>query len=258
MPHSSSPPAGLLTRVPSPRVHTALANAWQAEGELREPYGGGAAELPGVRVMASGLPLPQWNSGDVHSACFDLDAVRAWYAGHGLPFGLRVPAGMQWRHGGTKLTRQRCMVLTRAAFRPAPLPPGVRVRRAGPADVDTFAYVDAMAFGDPVGQARSWCRPQLASGDPRFSLLLAELDGDPVAVATAVRAGRHTAVFGVGVLAGARRRGIGGAVTSWLAKAAFTTGADLAVLNPDTPRAARLYASLGFVETGGLDVYVGL
>lgn len=251
-------PADLLTRVPATRVHAALADAWQAEGTMRESHGGGAAELPGVRVMASGLPHPQWNSGDVHRPDFDMDAVREWYAARDQRFGLRVPSGMEWRHSGTKATRQRCMALTRAAFRPVLPPRGIIVRRAGPADVDAFAYVDATAFGDPVERNRAWCEPQLTSGDPRFSLMIAALGSDPVGVATAVRAGHHTAVFGVGVLPGARRRGIGGALTSWLVRDAFAAGAALAVLNPDTPRAARLYAALGFVETGGLDIYVDL
>jgi predicted GNAT family acetyltransferase len=35
-------------------------------------------------------------------------------------------------------------------------------------------------------------------------------------------------------------------------------GAELAHLHADTPAAARVYARLGFEDTGGLDVYVDL
>ena len=47
------------------RVRTAHADAWAAEGVLREPMGGGVLTLSGIRVMASGLPQPQWNGADV-------------------------------------------------------------------------------------------------------------------------------------------------------------------------------------------------
>ena len=50
------------------RVRTAHADAWAVEGALREPHGGGAATLPGIRLMASGLPHAQWNSADVTNA----------------------------------------------------------------------------------------------------------------------------------------------------------------------------------------------
>jgi len=66
------------------RVRTAHADAWAVEGALREPYGGGAATLRGIRVMASGLPHAQWNSADVTAPEADLDAardaVRPWLA----------------------------------------------------------------------------------------------------------------------------------------------------------------------------------
>jgi ribosomal protein S18 acetylase RimI-like enzyme len=62
-------------------------------------------------------------------------------------------------------------------------------------------------------------------------------------------------IFGVGVLEHARRRGVGGALTTWLLERTFAGGATFAHLNPDTDAAARLYARLGFIETIGLDVY---
>lgn len=225
---------------------------------MRQPFGGGAADLPGVRVMSSGLGDARWNSGDVHHPGFDLDAVRAWYLERGELFGLRVPCGMEWRHGGTKVSRQRCMALSPRVFRPAPVPAGVSFRKAGPADVETFARLDAESFGDPLERTREWCTPQLLSLDPRFTLALAELGGEPVGVATCVHTGGSAAVFGVGVVPGARERGIGGALTSRLVRHAFEAGAALVVLNPETPRAGRLYAGLGFLETGGLDIYVNV
>ena len=74
------------------RVWTAQGDAWQAEGRRRVALGGGAAELPGIRVMASGLPHAQWNSGDVSDPTrVDVETVRDWYAsrahGRGVPWG---------------------------------------------------------------------------------------------------------------------------------------------------------------------------
>ena len=45
-------------------------------------------------------------------------------------------------------------------------------------------------------------------------------------------------------------------MTVHLVRWARAEGADLAWLNPDDDRAARLYARLGFREVAGFDVYV--
>jgi len=246
------------------RVWTAHGDAWQAEGRLRAPQGGGAADLPGVRLMASGLPHPQWNNGDVSDpALVPIEDVRAWYAaragGAGVPWGMRVPAGMAFGHG-RRLFRKRCMALAPAAFRPGATSSGVRIAVAQPADAGAVAGIDATAFGDPVDRIRPWVEPHL--GAAGFTVALAALDGEPVGIATAIgtdgRAGPCVGIFGVGVSERARRRGIGGALTSWLLERAFADGATLAHLNPNDDAAARLYARLGFVESAGLDVYVDL
>src|SRR4051812_25374271 len=72
-------------------VRAAHGDAWQVLGVA------GTADLPGVRLSASGLPHPQWNSGDVDDpGLVDVDAVRRWYADRGVPWGLRLPAGAPW------------------------------------------------------------------------------------------------------------------------------------------------------------------
>jgi ribosomal protein S18 acetylase RimI-like enzyme len=245
-------------------VWTAHGDAWQAEGRLRAQLGGGAAELPGIRLMASGLPHPQWNNGDVTDAALvPWDEVRAWYAaradGAGVPWGVRVPAGIPLPRG-RMLFRKRCMALLPNGSRALDLPAGVRIRMATTADVDAISRVDAAAFGGSVEVTRRWIEPHL--GAPGFTVVLAELEGEVAGIATAIRtegmAGSCAGIFGVGVLESARRRGIGSALTSWLVLRAFADGATLAHLNPDTDAAERLYARLGFVATAGFDVYVEL
>ena len=245
-------------------VWTAHGDAWQAEGRLREPLGGGVAEFPGVRLMASGLPHAQWNNGDVTDpAAVPVEDVRAWFAaragGAGVPWGIRVPASRPFMHGRL-LLRKRCMALRPDGLRAAKVPSAIEIGVATVADVDAVAQVDARAFGDPVEQIRPWVAPHL--GAPGFTVALARLDDEPVGVATAIltddRAGLCVGIFGVGVLERTRRRGIASALTSWLLERAFAQGATLAHLNPDGDGAACLYARLGFVETAGLHVYTDL
>jgi GNAT superfamily N-acetyltransferase len=214
--------------------------------------------------MASGLPHAQWNNGDVTDpARVDVEAVRAWYAarahGDGVPWGVCVPVGSHFAHG-RHVFRKRCMALLPQQFRAVPASSGVTIGEAQPADVDTFARIDAAAFAGTVEETLPWVAPHF--GATGFIVALATLDGEPVGVATAIhtedRAGSCVGIFGVGVLEHARRRGIGAAMTSWLLEKDFARGATLAHLNPDSEAAARLYARLGFIETAGLDVYCGL
>jgi len=255
---------GTNTEALDARVHTAHGDAWQAEGRLRESFGGGACELPGVRLMASGLPHPRWNNGDVTDPeRFAVEEARAWYSsragGSGVPWGVRVPAGRPFSHGRF-LFRKRCMVLLPDQYKVPGRLAGVEVGLAAPADVDKVAAIDAAAFGDPVEQTRAWVEPHL--GAPRFAVALARLHGEAVGVATAIvtddQAGLCVGIFGVAVLPHARRQGIGTALTSWLLTLAFDQGVALAHLNPDSETAARVYARLGFTETRGLDVYSDL
>jgi GNAT superfamily N-acetyltransferase len=96
----------------------------------------------------------------------------------------------------------------------------------------------------------------------RATVALALLDAEPVGTAYALRSdGRASPapyLAGVGVLPDARRRGVAGAMSSWLLDRAFAGGAELAHLHPDSDEAARIYARLGFVEVDGFDIYADL
>jgi len=165
-----------------------------------------------------------------------------------------VPAELPWAHG-RKLFRMRLMGLAAEAFVPAPSVPGLGIRAATRADLDTVVSLDAAAFGGEP--QRAWTEPQL--GAAPVETALATLDGEPVATAYAIRsdgrAGPCLYLAGVGVVPHARRRGIGAAVSSWLLERGFAAGAGLAHLHPDSDAAARVYARLGFRETAGFDVY---
>src|SRR5919107_1311530 len=205
------------------RVRAAHADAWQEQGRLRVPYGGGVAELPGIRLMASGLQHPQWNNGDVTDAgLVDVEQVAAWYAGLGVPWGVRVPAGVSWPHG-RRLFGKRLMGLTR--LKPAAPVPGLSVRAASPADLEAVLHVDSVGFGSEPSAERPWVEPHLKAD--RVTVALGLLDAEPVATAYALRsdglAGPAVYVAGVAVLPEARRRGVGAAVSSWLVDPAIAS-----------------------------------
>ena len=201
------------------RVRAAHGDLAEREGRLRASSGGGALALPGIRLMASGLPRPQWNNADVVEPAaaprIDIDAVRRWYAERGVPWGMRVPLGSAWPYGRRVLTKRAMAVSLDEAptvTDPAPGPDDVLIVVAGPGDLDAFARVDAAAFDDAAGPTADYARP--------------------------------------------RRRGIGTTLTIHLLRWSRGEGADLAWLNPDDDRAARLSAALGFREVAGFDVYV--
>ncbi len=239
-------------------LRTAHADAWQVEGELRRPYGGDAVELPGVRLMCSGLAHPQWNSGDVDDpALVDLEAVAAWYSDRAAVWGLRLPAGAPWPHGRRILTKP-LMGRELADVPPVPSAPGLHLRQATPDDLEAVLSVDTAAFGSDVVVEAPWSGPHLA--DTRVDVLLGLLDGVPVAAGYGVRsdgrAGPATHVGGVCVLPAYEGRGVGSALTTELLRRAAGAGVLLAHLEPETPRAAAVYRRLGFVEVQGIDIYL--
>lgn len=241
---------------PSERVWAAHADAWQQQARIRA--GGAWEDLPGVRVMTSGLPHPQWNHADVtDSRTADIDLVRDWFRGRGVPWGARVPAGMPWTHGQHVL-RQHLMAQTPDRLAPAAPVRGVTLSPAVPGDLDTVLRVDALAFDGDMEGSRPWMTPLLHH--PSVTVAVAVDDDGPVGTGYLVRsdaaAGPAAYLGGVAVVPRARRRGIGAGISSWLLEQGYAAGAGIATLQPDTEQAARVYARLGFSDAGSFDVFV--
>ncbi len=241
-------------------VRAAHGDAWQVEGRLRAPFGGGVTQVRGARLMASGIDHPQWNNGDVDDPEHaDVPAMRAWYAALGLPWGVGVPAGAPWPHGRC-VFRKRLMGLDLSGFAEPPGIDGLTIRLATSDDLDAVLHIDVIGFEAEPALERQWMIPHL--GARGVEVALADLDGDPVGTAYAVRsdgrAGPALYLAGVTVLPAARRRGIAGAISAWLLARGAAAEARVAHLHPDSDEAARVYARLGFVEVDGFDIYVGL
>ena len=241
------------------RTQAAFADACQEQGRLRRPAGGDVLDLPGIRLWASGLAAPTTNGAlSDDPSLVDLGAVEAWFAARGAAWGALVPAGLHWPYG-RHLKTKPLMALDPVEAVPGPGVPGVTIRRAEPKDLDAIVEVDSIAFGaEDLDVQRGWIGPHLAA----FSIttLVAELDGRAVGTAYGVRSdgrgGSAYSIGGVGVLPEARGRGIAAALSARLVALGLDSGAELVHLSPDTDAAARVYARLGFVEAGALEIYV--
>jgi GNAT superfamily N-acetyltransferase len=238
------------------RVHAAYGDAWEAQGRLREAWGGAAADVRGLRLFASGLPHERWNSADAVSADPDLEAARRWFTERGVPWGVRVPEGMDWPYG-RRLFSRALMALEPRDFLPAPPVAHLALSAANPEELDELAALDAAVYEDPVEQSRAWIEPHLHAPDVTTACarLGGELAGTGWALRTDGRAGPAVFTGGVAVAATARRRGIGAAVSSWLVQSGLGAGAELAVLAPDTDEAARIYGRLGFARVTAFVVH---
>lgn len=238
-------------------VQTAHGDAWQELGRLRIAQGGATAELPGARLMASGLQQAQWNGVDVTDPrVVDVARITRWYAERDAAWGLHVPAAMAWSRG-RHLFRKRLMGTWLAAEYAESAIPGLVLEAAAGTDLDAVAAVDHAAFDGEADLQRRWLEPHLDA--EQVSVVLARLDGEQVGTAYVLlsdgRAGPAAYVAGVAVVPSARRRGVAAAMSVWLLRRAYERGARLAHLHPDTDEAARVYARLGFAEVEGLDVF---
>jgi len=244
------------------RVYAAHIDSWQAQGRLREPFGGGVASFVGWRLMASGLPFPPHNAGcvtDVRAA--DPEQARAWYLARGAGWGILVPSGSRWPHGRLLVTQSLMAVDAGSFSEVADPPPGLSLRRgtAASKDVEAAVTVDGAAFGSDKHGSRAWLEP--LCGSELAEVVIGELEGIPVATGYALRctgeAGPTVYLGGVAVLPAARKRGIAAALSSWLLARGFDEGASFAHLQTVSEGAARVYSRLGFEEFGGVDIYSG-
>jgi hypothetical protein len=236
------------------RVRAAHADAWELEGRLREPFGGGVARVSGARLMASGIAQAKWNNADVTDASVDVAAIRRWYESRGVPWGMRVPLEIEL-HFGEPLFVKRCVALLPGAL-PNTRRISVSVRRERVASA--YAALEAAAFGYDTSAARAWVQPQFAH--PGFRHWVAAIDEAPAAIGTTVRtdgdAGPASYLTGLALLPDAPIEALRTLVDT-AATEAFVSGAAFVHTNPTTAEEDEIFAFHNPVEVAGFLIRLG-
>ena len=224
--------------------------------------GGEVMDVDGLQVCLSHLPDPGENfafvatePGDPRAAVAEAEAI---LRRNGMPFGIAVLAG---RHpsvdaavrarGHRVLFEEPAMTARVADLAPVTLPPDVRLAEAGVVDLAAVAALDAVAFDGDIEVSAGMYSPALLDVS---HVVTATKGGKIVGVATGVPTGELVGVFGVAVASGARRQGIGAALTRAAARA--EEGSEIAWLSARA-EAAKVYERLGFRAVGRTEVWVG-
>ena len=206
-----------------------------------------AADVEAVRARQRALSQPE-----------EIEWVleRAPGVGHAVESG-----GMRWR-------AHPLMHLPREAFTSADAPADVELTLMPPhGDLAVTSAVASVAFaagGTSVGirddaavdaavdaadpETMASYRERLAEG---FTVMaVAHLGSDAVAVGSYQPSEGIAEITGIATLPAFRRRGIGGALTTFLARDAFSRGVGTVFLSADDDEVARVYGRLGFVRIG--------
>jgi hypothetical protein len=212
-----------------------------------------------VQAIRTGIEVPFFNPVLGVGVRADLDDVVAavdWVETSGLPASVQLSDETHGRIGeaiaGQGFVELRfaepLMVLEPIPPRP-PVAPGVDIRTGGAELCDSlWAALGGRQLIRRLFNV-SW------ASDPRVRLAVAIDNGQPVAAATAMRSGSCAGIYSVGTLEGARRRGLGRAVT-WAAIGASVEawGSEIAILT-STEMAVSLYRSIGFEQIGRVHIY---
>ncbi len=204
----------------------------------------------------------------------DVDAVRARQRALDQPEALEwvddlcAGVGSAAEASGMRVSRMPLLHAEPDMLIPIEPPGGIEVRLASPTDDIAMSTAVAMiAFGQPVpagaatppDDAAEIAR-QLDPGGTLFNRLRLTEGHTVLALAlegtTMVGVGSHqplpdaTEITGVAILPSHRRRGIGAAITSVLARDAVARGIGLLCLSAGDDHAARVYERVGFERVG--------
>jgi GNAT superfamily N-acetyltransferase len=211
---------------------------WQVDVATR-PHGDWA-DLGGVAVHTTGIPVRHWNGAHLTDpmGLDRIDDVATWFAQREMPWGLLVPAEYD-QPSLPHLTDQRVMLRDLEDLPPAP---DVELRWDTATDA---AAVQAAAFDDDPEEAEAFVQPKVLNA---ACGVVTAYDGQlAVSTATLVVVDGVVAVFGVATLPSHRRQGFGRAVTLAVLHEGRRRGADLAYLNP-SDSGGPVYRALGFVD----------
>ena len=226
------------------RQRAATVAVWRADAATRPA--GAWADLGGLACHTTGLAVPYWNGAHLTGAdgLKRLAVAEAWFAGHGVPWGLLVPAELALTVPLPFVAEQRVMTRDLAEL---PAVPDVDLRWGHGPDV---LQVQAEAFGDP--DLAAFLAPKAALAG--CAVVTAYSEGLPVATARVICVGGVAAVYGVGTVPSSRRQGLGAATTLAALHEGRRRGCDLAYLNP-SDLGYGVYAGLGFTDAAPWLVY---
>jgi GNAT superfamily N-acetyltransferase len=235
------------------RQRAATYRYWR-EDVSRRP-GGDWARFDGVAAHTTGLAPRQWN-GAFLTAPTDLAAVlpqvAAWFAAHGKPWGLLIPAEAEVVPPGLEHALDQPMMMR--DLRDLPPPGGEAFRLDG--TPEEVATAQSESFGDAYDVALAFVTPTLEPDARPPQRTLTSYDGDEVTgCANVAFLDGVAAIHGVAVREPWRRRGLGRALTVQCLHLAVAQGCDLAYLNP-SPMAHGVYAGLGFRDAPPFRIWV--
>lgn len=226
--------------------------------------GGVVHEVDGLAVCLTGVPDEPFNPTMVERTPNDPAAALAAAADRYRPSGLALGIDLEpTAHPGVRMAAERAglrkvesrpgMALQIADLRPASAPDDVEIRRVE--DAGLLAKVteaDAAAFGADAALTRAFL-PDAVLDDPAQRVFAALVDGDVVGTGESSLADGVLGLFGIATIPAFRRRGIAGALTSFLI-ADRAGDADLAVLQ-SSMLGFRVYEALGFRTTSTWEVW---
>jgi GNAT superfamily N-acetyltransferase len=213
----------------------ALGIGWVSDGTVAWRAAPSSPVFLGALSLRAGVPAER-----LAGAVADLPgevAVRDAGGAEDLgPFGFALQAREPW------------MLRPPGPVPDVPRPPGLVVAPCRtPAEVEAFERTSVEAF---TGSLSSWTpgavHPPASLRVGGLTLLLAALEGQPVATAIAASDGTVLNVAGVAVLKSARRQGIGAAVTT----ACLATAPDLPAVLSSSEEGHPVYRSLDFADAG--------
>ena len=231
-------------------LHAANANFLASFRKLAEHSATGAVrEVGGVFAFASGHPVPLFNGCLVPDAASPAELGEAlhWVREHHVPYRVWIAESLVTELGGILL--QAGLELHHVPYPsmvlhpvPEPPPPAANVTVA---EVGRDQLVDtAGGLGFSHELAEAVFSPSFAS-DPDVRLFTGGLDGRPAGYSIAIRSGGMSGVYAVGVARGARRRGVGTALT-WAAVDAGRGWDCEAVTLQSSEMALGMYGAMGF------------
>jgi hypothetical protein len=126
------------------------------------------------------------------------------------------------------------------------------IRVSTNAEVEEFEAVSVRGFeNEDATIAPGAIHPPAILDDPDMEMILGRLGGRPIGAAMGYRTEDAVGVFGVTVVASARRRGYGTALT----QAAMLPESGLPCVLSPSPEGAALYSKLGFSRVGELSIW---